>query len=56
MLKKNLAQLNYNRPISVDSYDLLNRASQLFHKYEVDNLLVTEKGQPIGILDIQDLN
>ena len=42
-------------PLSVDSNELLNVASQIFKEKHVDVLVVTEKGKAIGMLDIQDL-
>ncbi len=50
-----MADFEYKEPISIASNALLNEANQLFKDKKVDNLLVTEDGQPIGMLDIQDM-
>jgi transaldolase len=42
-------------PISIDSDCFLQKAADIFNANQVDNIIVTEKGQPIGMLDIQDL-
>jgi TalC/MipB family fructose-6-phosphate aldolase len=55
VLKKNMGDFNYNPPISVEAGSLLNDASALFKKTNVDTILVTEYGKPVGMLDIQDL-
>ena len=39
----------------MDSFVLLNDASVLFKKINVDTIVVTDDGKPIGMLDIQDL-
>ena len=38
-----------------DADCLLDEASALFKKTNVDTILVTSKGKPFGMLDIQDL-
>ena len=55
ILSKKLADLSYKTPISIDGGALLNEAAQLFKKTNVDTILVTDAGKPIGMLDIQDL-
>lgn len=55
-ISKNLSDLEYRSPIFVEGEELLFEASKLFKEYEVDTLLVTEQGKPVGMLDIQDLN
>ena len=42
-------------PISIEADALLQKASDIFNANQVDNIIVTENGQPIGMLDIQDL-
>ncbi|MFN3403947.1 MAG: transaldolase family protein [Cytophagaceae bacterium] len=56
VLNKKLSDLNFREPISVDANELLNTASKLLSQHQIDTLLVTENGKPIGMLDIQDLN
>lgn len=55
ILNKNLSDLDYREPITIDSGVLLNDASNLFKKTQVDTIVVTENGKAIGMLDIQDL-
>ncbi|MFO0322002.1 MAG: transaldolase family protein [Bacteroidota bacterium] len=55
ILTKNLADLDYRKPITIDSNVLLNDANVLFKKTNVDTIVVTENGKPIGMLDIQDM-
>lgn len=55
ILDKKIGDLAHNSPISIDANALLNEASGIFKKAGVDNILVTENGKPIGMLDIQDL-
>ena len=55
VLQKKMSDLKYNTPLSVEADDLLFKANELFKTHKVDNLLVTEGGKPIGLLDIQDL-
>jgi TalC/MipB family fructose-6-phosphate aldolase len=55
ILDKQLGDLSYNSPISIEGNVLLNDAAVLFKKTNVDTILVTENGKPIGMLDIQDL-
>jgi TalC/MipB family fructose-6-phosphate aldolase len=42
-------------PISIEADALLQKAADIFNANQVDNIIVTEAGQPIGMLDIQDL-
>lgn len=55
VLQKKMSDLNYNTPLSIDSGELLYKANELFKTHKVDNLMVTENGKPVGLLDIQDL-
>jgi len=41
--------------ISIDADAMLQRATEIFNTNQVDNIIVTENGKPIGMLDIQDL-
>ncbi|MBD78361.1 MAG: transaldolase [Crocinitomicaceae bacterium] len=50
-----LADLDYGTPKSIDGGALLNDAQEMFKNTQVDTLLVTENGSPVGMLDIQDL-
>jgi transaldolase len=44
-----------SNPISIESNALLQKAAEIFNAYQVDNIIVTEDGIPIGMLDIQDM-
>lgn len=55
VLQQKLSDLTYREPYSIDANALLNDANVMFKKTNVDTLLVTENGKPIGMLDIQDI-
>lgn len=55
VLKKNIGDFSFGLPVSIDANAVLNDAAALFKKTNVDTLLVTDGGRPIGMLDIQDL-
>jgi len=55
ILDKKLGDLQYKTPISIEGNLLLNDAAAMFKKTNVDTILVTDNGKPIGMLDIQDL-
>lgn len=55
ILGKKMGDMQYGTPISVDANALLNDAAVMFKKTNVDTILVTENGMPVGMLDIQDL-
>ena len=55
ILNKKLKELEYKTPISIDANVILNEAAALFKKTNVDNIMVTDGGKPVGMLDIQDL-
>jgi len=54
-LNKKMGDFTYGVPISIESDLLLNEAAAIFKKTNVDTILVTSKGKPVGMLDIQDL-
>ncbi|MDB5273719.1 MAG: hypothetical protein JWO58_2086 [Chitinophagaceae bacterium] len=56
VLNKKLSDLTFNPPFTVEVNDLLNVASKLFNQHQVDTLVVTDNGKPVGMLDIQNLN
>lgn len=41
--------------ISIEGDAMLQKATDIFNANQVDNIIVTENGRPIGMLDIQDL-
>jgi signal-transduction protein with cAMP-binding, CBS, and nucleotidyltransferase domain len=55
MLSKKLSELTYKTPVSVEAEALLNEAAAIFKKQNVDTILVTHLGKPVGMLDIQDM-
>ena len=55
VLDKKLGSFEYKAPISIESDRLLNDAQQLFRQTNVDTIMVTDNGKPVGMLDIQDL-
>ncbi|MDO8729000.1 MAG: transaldolase family protein [bacterium] len=55
ILLKSLDKFDYKPLISVEYDDLLGVAVQLFKETKVDTILVTKKGKPVGMLDIQDM-
>ncbi len=55
ILTKNLSDLSFQPPISIESHLYLNDAHNLFKQTNVDTIVVTENGKPIGMLDIQDM-
>jgi transaldolase len=55
ILSKKMNDLSYKAPVSIEAESLLNDAAGLFKKTNVDNILVTDNGKPVGMLDIQDL-
>lgn len=55
VLNCSLADFQYKDPITIESDQLLGQAIQLFKQTNVDTLIVTQNGKPIGMLDIQDL-
>ena len=52
---KKLGSFEYKAPISIETDRLLNDAQQLFRQTNVDTIMVTDNGKPVGMLDIQDL-
>lgn len=55
VLNKKLCDLEYREPITIEGNVLLNEANALFKKTNVDTIVVTDNGKPVGMLDIQDL-
>lgn len=55
VLDKKLGSLEYKTPVSIEGSMLLNDAAAIFKKTNVDTIMVTDNGKPIGMLDIQDL-
>jgi signal-transduction protein with cAMP-binding, CBS, and nucleotidyltransferase domain len=56
ILTMKLSDLKFKQPISVDANAYLKDAAQILKDKRIDNLLVMDNGELIGMLDIQDLN
>lgn len=54
-LTKKMSDLGFKTPLVVETEALLYEAVDLFKKNRVDNLIVVQDGQLVGMLDIQDL-
>ena len=54
-LSKSISDLNLHVPASIDSHELLYAAQGLFNEKQVDNLVVTDNGKVVGMIDIQDM-
>ena len=52
---KKLSDLEYRDAITIEGNVLLNEAHVLFKKSNVDTIVVTDGGKPVGMLDIQDI-
>jgi len=55
ILDKTLGEMEFKVPVSIDGNALLNEAAALIRQKQIDTLLITEEGHPVGMLDIQDL-
>lgn len=55
ILDKKMDEMEYKAPISVEADALLNDAAAIFKKTNVDTILITDNGKPVGMLDIQDI-
>jgi TalC/MipB family fructose-6-phosphate aldolase len=55
LLGKKLSDLEYKTPVSIEADALLNDAAAIFKQTHVDTILVLNNGQPVGMLDIQDI-
>jgi transaldolase len=51
-----LTELTLKKPASIERSAFLIEAAELLKSLKIDNLLVTDNGRLIGMLDIQDLN
>jgi transaldolase len=55
ILQRKLSELSLKMPVCIDSDESLYTASVIFKERKIDNIVVTENGKPIGIMDIHDL-
>lgn len=55
-LQKKMGEFNYKKPVNIQANALLNEAAALFKESGVDNIIVLDGEQVVGMLDIQDLN
>jgi len=56
ILSKRLSELLFRKPATIESSAFLQEAADILHQRRIDNILVVEEGNLIGMLDIQDLN
>ena len=56
VLDHKMSDFDYKEPVSIDGEELLVTASEIFKSRQVDTIVVTNEGMPVGMLDIQDLN
>jgi transaldolase len=56
VLQVQLSTLPLKTPASIEADAFLAEAASLFAERRIDNVLVTDKGRLVGMLDIQDLN
>jgi transaldolase len=56
ILTMKLSDLKFKQPISIEANAYLKDAAQILKDKRIDNLLVMNNGELIGMLDIQDLN
>jgi len=56
VINKKMGDFEYTTPVTISGEALLNEASALIHEKGVDNLIVLNEDEVVGILDIQDLN
>lgn len=54
-VNKKVAELDLKEPLSIDGGELLIQAQEIFKAKKVDELVVTENGKVIGMMDVQDL-
>jgi transaldolase len=55
ILTASVGECMTTNPLSVESNAYLQNAADIFNANQVDNIIVTENGLPVGMLDIQDL-
>lgn len=54
-VNKKVSELDLKEPLSIDGGELLIKAQEIFTDKKVDELVVTENGKVIGMMDVQDL-
>lgn len=54
-INKKVGDLDLNKPVCIDSNEILYNAQVIFTKNKIDSIVVTENNKVIGMLDIQDL-
>ncbi|HPD65387.1 MAG TPA: transaldolase family protein [Bacteroidia bacterium] len=52
---KKMAELAHPLPVSVESDTILQDVIAVFKERKIDNIIVTQSGKPIGMIDIQDI-
>jgi len=54
-VEKNMSDLDFKAPLTIDGEALLHEAARLIHEHGVDNLMVLHGDEVVGQIDIQDL-
>lgn len=54
VLDAKMSDFSYGSPKIISPEALLNEAVGMFNEYQVDNLLVVDGDEPVGMLDVQD--
>ena len=55
ILQYKMSQFDYKEPITISADAYLHEAVSAFRANSVDNIIAVQAGQPVGVLDIQDL-
>ncbi|GIV38997.1 MAG: hypothetical protein KatS3mg033_0797 [Thermonema sp.] len=55
ILQKKMSEFEWHKPLTIEAGALLHEAVEMLRQKSVDNLVVTENGKLVGMLDVQDL-
>ena len=50
-----LSELDRNTPVTIDANETVFEANKIFKEKRIDNIIVTENDQPVGMIDVQDV-
>ncbi len=53
--EKRMSDFSYNQPLTISGNELLYEAVKVFKEKQVDNIIVTDNDEFIGMIDVQDL-
>lgn len=54
-ISKKVGELDLNKPVTIESKELLYAAQEIFSSRKVDELVVVDNNKVIGMLDVQDM-